>query len=207
MNADSTPSTTIPRRTLARGAAWSAPALVAATATPAMAASPTVCPTCLQAGTASAFTAQAITVLGLSNVTFAGGFNLDSSSCPIGIFQPAYSIVGIGGTITWNEGPATNFVSAQTGLGTLGAISAFGFTGTLFGVNMPNDALPPYRKFPTRFCFDFTSIFIPLLPIPQISCSYRICYDVTTTSIGTVVLGTGTVNWTGTFSNGTLTQI
>lgn len=188
------------RRSLAKGAAWAAPAITLAAAAPALAASPPECPDCLTAGrnaTGGALTMQAITVLGLSNVTGTAGFNLDASSCPVGIFQPAYTILGIGGNITWSDGQVTNFLSGQTGGGTLGSISAFAAVFTTFGVTMPNDLFSPYTKVPTQICFNFTAIFIPIIPLPQVECSYTLCWNMSTgTSIGTVIAGTGTVNWT-----------
>ncbi|MBK6886192.1 MAG: hypothetical protein IPH03_06790 [Tetrasphaera sp.] len=194
--------TAVSRRTLAKGAAWAAPTISLGAAAPMFAAStpPPACPSCLKAGqnaTGGALTMQGITVLGLSNVTGTAAFNLDSSSCPVGIFQPAYTILGTGGNITWSDGQVTSFLSAQTGAGTLGSISAFATAFTTFGVTMPNDALPPYVKRPTKICLDFTAIFIPILPIPQIECTYTLCWDMSTgTSLGTVILGNGTVNWT-----------
>ena len=75
---------------------------------------------------------------------------------------------------------------------------------------MPNDLIPPYSpKVPTKVCFRFTAIFIPIIPIPQIECRYELCYEITDpSSVGTVVAGTGTVNWTDlTPKVGTLTVL
>jgi hypothetical protein len=201
----------VSRRTIAKGAAWAVPAVTVMGAAPALAATPTDpgCG-CLQSGSIGAFTAQAVTVLGLSNVTGSIVFNLDSIACNVGFFQPAYTIVGLGGEVTFSDGQVVPYtVGATTGVGTIGQVSAFTSTFTLFGVTMPNDAFPPYTKVPTQVCFQFTAIFVPIIPIPNIECSYELCYPITSpSSLGTVVLGTGTVNWTDlTPGAGTLTPL
>jgi hypothetical protein len=206
-------STTVQRRTVLKGAAWSLPVVAAAVATPAHAASSTNpgCG-CLHAGSVAAFSAQAVTLLNLGTVTGDITFNLDSSACNTGFFKPAYTVVGVGGTISFSDGTTKNFtLSAVSGAGTIGQISAFTSPFTVIGqINMPNDAIPPYTpKVPTNICFTFTAIFIPLLPIPQVECTYQLCYDITNpSSIGTIILGSGTVNWTDlTPSNPTLTPL
>jgi hypothetical protein len=189
------------RRQIAKGAAWAVPAVSVAAAAPTLSASPTDpgCG-CLQTGGVNTFTAQAVTVLNLGTVTGTTVFNLDSSNCDTGFFQPAYTVVGLGGYITWATGQAnTSFtVGGTTGAGTIGAISAFTSTFTTLGqINMPNDLISPYTpRVPASICFSFTSIFIPLLPIPQVECTYDMCIPLTNpSSIGAVIAGTGTVNW------------
>ncbi|MFB7842603.1 hypothetical protein [Microbacterium sp. NPDC056052] len=190
----------VKRRTVLKGAAWSAPVVAAAAAMPVSAASVTNpgCG-CLQVGSLGAFTAQAVTVLNLGTVTGTMAYNLDSTGCDTGFFKPAYTIVGVGGTISFSDGTSNQFtVGATTGAGTIGQISAFDSTFSVIGqINMPDDAIPPYSpKVPTRVCFTFTAIFIPILPLPQIECTYQLCYDITSpSSLGTIILGTGTVNW------------
>ncbi|MFB7843209.1 hypothetical protein [Microbacterium sp. NPDC056052] len=203
----------VARRTVLKGAAWSVPVVAAAAAMPVSAASVTNpgCG-CLQTGALGAFTAQAVTLLNLGTVTGTLAFNLDSSACDTGFFKPAYTILGLGGSISFSDGTTNQFtIGGTTGAGTIGQISAFDSTFSVLGqINMPNDLIPPYTpKVPTKVCFNFTAIFIPLLPIPQIECSYQLCFDITSpSSLGTIVLGTGTVNWTDlTPSNPVLTPL
>ena len=199
--------TSLDRRTLAKGAAWAAPALTLAAGAPMLAGStPPPCPTCLSV-TGGAFTAQAVTVLGLSNVTGTAAFNIDASACPLGLFNPTYALLGLGGSVTWSDGTSNPLISASAGVGTFGAVSLFNSTFTMFGVNMPNASpFGAYPKKPTKLCYNFNAIFTALLVVPtDVSCNYTVCFDVTTTSIGTVALGTGTVNWTGLTTNPVLT--
>lgn len=189
------------RRSIAKGAAWAVPAVSVAAAAPSLAASP-VDPGCgcLQPGSFNTFTAQAATVLNLGTVTGTTVFNLDSSNCDTGFFKPAYTILGLGGRITWATGqPDTQFtVGATTGAGTIGQISAFTSTFTSVGqINMPTDARSPYTpRVPASICFSFTAVFIPLLSLPRVECTYDMCIPMTDpSSTGTIVAGTGTVNW------------
>lgn len=214
MTAEPPPTRTITRRNLAKGVAWAAPAVTLAMAAPQAAASPTNpgCG-CLSAGIVNTFTAQAVTALNLGVVTGTAVFNLDSSACDVGFFKPAYTVLGVGGSLSWaTNQPASNFtVGVVTGVGTIGQISAFTFPFAVIGsIPMPNDLLPPYGpRIPGRICVTFTAIFIPILPIPQIECTYQFCADVSSpASTGVVIAGTGTVNWTDlTLSNATLTPL
>lgn len=203
----------ISRRSVAKGIAWTAPAIALAVATP-LAAASTNGPGCgcLSTGSLSAFTAQAVTLLNLGTVTGTIGFNLDSSACNTGFFKPAYTVVGINGTISFSDGTTSNYtLGATTGVGTIGQISAFASTFSVLGqINMPNDIFPPYTpKVPTRVCMTFTAIFIPILPIPQVECTYSLCFDITSpSSLGAIIAGTGTVNWSDlTPSNPVLTAL
>ena len=203
----------ISRRSVAKGIAWTAPAIALAVATPLAAASDNGpgCG-CLSTGSLGAFTAQALTVLNLGTVTGSIVFNLDSSACNTGFFKPAYTIVGVGGTISFSDGSTSPYtIGATTGVGTIGQISAFTSTFSVLGqINMPNDIFPPYGpKIPTKLCMTFTAIFIPILPIPQVECTYSLCFDITNpSSLGSVIAGTGTVNWTDlTPSNPVLTAL
>lgn len=190
----------ITRRTMTKGLAWSTPVVAAAVAMPLAAAStnPPGCG-CLQTGSLGAFTAQSLTVLNLGTVTGSIVFNLDSSACDTGFFKPGYTIIGIGGSISFSDNTKYDYtIGGTTGVGTIGQISGFTSTFSVLGnVNMPNDLFPPYTpKIPTRLCMTFTAIFIPILPIPQVECTYSLCFDITSpSSLGTVIAGTGTVNW------------
>lgn len=203
----------ISRRTVAKGLAWSTPVVAMALATP-LAAASTNGPGCgcLTSGSLGAFTAQSATVLNVGTVTGSIVFNLNSGGCDVGFFKPGYTIVGLGGTISFSDGTSHKYtIGGTTGVGTIGQISAFTSTFSVLGnVNMPNDLIPPYTpKIPTRICMNFTAIFIPILPIPQVECSYSLCFDITNpSSLGSVIAGTGTVNWSDlTPSNPVLTAL
>lgn len=201
----------IGRRTVTKGLAWSVPVIAASVAVPLAAASEKK-PNCgcLATGALGAFTAQAATLLNIGTVTGTIAFNLDSGACNTGFFKPLYTILGAGGNISFSDGTKYPYtIGATTGVGTIGQVSAFDSTFTVLGrVNMPNDLVPPYSlKVPTRLCMTFTAIFVPILPIPQVECTYALCFDITSpSSLGAIIAGTGTVNWTDlTPSNPTLT--
>lgn len=209
----SQPGEGISRRSIAKGIAWTAPAIALAVATP-LAAASTNGPGCgcLTTGSLGAFSAQSLTLLNLGTVTGSIVFNLNSGGCDVGFFKPAYTVLGVGGTISFSDGTSSSYtIGATTGVGTIGQISAFTSTFSVLGqVNMPNDLIPPYTpKIPTKLCMTFTAIFIPLLPIPQVECTYSLCFDITNpSSLGSVIAGTGTVNWTDlTPSNPVLTAL
>jgi hypothetical protein len=201
----------IDRRTFARAAMWTLPVVSLATASPAFAASQTPsCPTCLTAS-GGLFTEQMIALAGSSTPATAGtlAFNLNSSTCGTSFFQPAYTILGTQTTVTYNNGQTQNFVSAITGAGTFGAVSAFNstFTAPSSSVSMPNDTISPYTpRFPTSITVKFTAVFVGLNGI-SISCPYTASFALTATSgTGTVILGAGTVNYSSTASGGTITS-
>ncbi|GAA2858188.1 hypothetical protein [Microbacterium arabinogalactanolyticum] len=201
---------TIDRRTVVKGAAWSVPAIAAAVAMP-LASASTGNPGCgcLQLGSIGAFTAQSVTALGLGTVTGTTIFNLDSSGCDVGFFKPAYTVIGLGGSISFNDGTTKQFtLGATSGAGTIGQISAFTTPFTVLGsIPMPNGLGLNYPKKPTSVTMSFTAIFIPILPLPQVECTYTLTFNLSTSSVGGVVLGTGTVNWTDlTPDNGVLTS-
>lgn len=201
----------IDRRTFTRGAATALPVITLATAAPAYAASlPPTCPTCLTA-TGGLFTEQ-ITALGGSSTSATAGtfaFNLSSSSCDVSLFQPAYTVLGTQTTVTYNNGQTQNFASAITGVGTFGAASGFTstFTAPSNSISMPNDAISPYTpRYPTSVTVKFTAVFVGLPSLISISCPYTVTFPLSITSgTGTVALGGGTVNYSGTAGAGTVT--
>lgn len=200
----------IDRRTIGR-AVIAVPVISVATAAPAYAASPAPsCPTCLTTG-GGAFTEQIVVAGGRSTVATAGtlAFNLSSTTCDLSLFQPAYTVVGLSASVTYNTGATQTFgVAATTGAGTFGQVSAFttAFSAPTSSIAMPNDAVPPYGPVsPTSISVSFTAIFVGLPSLIQISCPYTVTFRLTTANTGTVALGVGTVNYTGTASNGTIT--
>jgi hypothetical protein len=199
------------RRTLAKAGITSLPIIALADVAPAFAASgePT-CPTCLGAN-AGAFTEEIIVAGGRSTFATLGtlAFSLDSSACNISLFQPVYTILGNDVTVTYNTGANQTFGSAAiTGSGTFGAISSFtaSFSLPTTSIAMPDDAFLPYTPvYPTSITIKFTPIFIGITGI-SVSCPYTASFSLTTANTGSVVLGTGSVNYTGIASGGAISN-
>ncbi|MCO1339147.1 hypothetical protein BJH93_09625 [Kocuria polaris] len=198
----------IDRRTITKGAAWSLPVLAAAVAAPHAAASvePPVCPECFTAGIGAAFTAQAVVLNNKGALTITTALNVSTESCAdLSLFQPAYTAIMTNATLTMKDGSVhTSTAGLGTGVGTFGAISAFNYNGLFTGVNYPNDALPPYGpNAPARLCVDFTMVVVGLPSLLELRCPVTICWNVTNmVSLGTVILGAGTVNHTGIMAAG-----
>lgn len=141
--------------------------------------------------------------------------NIDSTSCPLNLFEPAFAIVGLSGTLTWSTGTTSSTsVSVSAGAGTLGQVSAITTTFTDLGETIPNGGglLGLYQsgqKHPTNICFTFNAVFVALIPVGlQVTCRYQLCYPINSVlPTGTVVGGAGTVNWTGSLGAGTLTAV
>lgn len=201
----------VDRRTVGR-AVLAVPVISVATAAPAYAASPAPsCPTCLTT-TGGAFTEQVVVAGGSSTVATAGSlvFNLNSSTCDVRLFQPAYTVVGLSATVGYTSGASQNFsVAATTGAGTFGQISAFttAFSAPTSNISMPNDTLPPYTPVrPNSITIHFNAIFVGLPSLITITCPYTVTFPLSIASgTGTVALGAGTVNYTGTAGAGTIT--
>ncbi|GAB3667619.1 hypothetical protein GCM10027591_15620 [Zhihengliuella somnathii] len=199
----------IDRRTVAKGAAWSLPVLAAAVSAPHAAASvvPPECPACFTAGSGiDAFTAQAVVLSNQGALTFTSVLNVSTESCAdLSLFQPAYTAIMTNATLTMTDGSThTSAVGLGTGVGTFGEISAFNFNGVFTGVSYPNDTFPPYGPTaPARLCVDFEMIVVGLPSLIELTCPVTLCWDVSgMLSTGTVILGAGTVNHTGTFVAG-----
>lgn len=160
-------------------------------------------------------TAQAAALLGVGSVLGTTLFNLDSTGCDTGFFKPVYTVLGLGGKITWATGQEdTPFtVGVTTGVGTIGQISAFTSTFTSLGdVSMPNEAESSRnytKRVPASICVNFTAIFISLIDLIEVECSYQMCTPLTNpSSKGRIVGGTGTVNWSDlTMGTPTLTSL
>lgn len=203
----------IDRRTVTRAAIWSLPVITLAEAAPAYAASQTpTCPTCLTAS-GGAFTEQIVVAGNTSTAVTAGtlAFNLDSSTCNVNLFQPAYTVVGTSVTVAYGgtagSQSQTFSTAAITGAGTFGQLSVLSaaFSIPTTNISMPNDTNPPYNPvFPTSITIRFNAIFVGLPSLISITCPYTVTFSLSTTNTGTVgtLLGTGTVNYTGTASGG-----
>lgn len=153
-------------------------------------------------GGVNTMTAQVIAAVGVGSVIGSTLFNLDSSGCNTGFFKPAYTVLGLGGKITWATGQAdTPFsLGVTTGVGTIGQISAFTSAFTSLGnVQMKDEARfdgKYTKRVPASICVNFTAVFVRLaLPLLKVECSYQMCTPLTPSSTGGIVLGTGTVNW------------
>ncbi|TCJ30225.1 hypothetical protein [Nocardioides jejuensis] len=210
--------TEIDRRTVARAGVFTLPVITLATAAPAFAASGTPsCPTCLTA-TGGAFTEQ-VTVLNNQTVTATTSgtfaFNLNSSSCGVGIFNPGYTITGTSTTIGYSDGATQTFNSVISGAGTFGAASAFTSTFALptTTTNFPNAVYPSATaKEPRSITVRFTAIFVGIGGV-QISCPYTVTFAFDSTGAGTIAtvpvtgpVGAGTVQFTATAGAGTITN-
>lgn len=207
--------TQISRRTIAKGAAWTVPVITAGVAAPMAAASVAPpCPTCIAAGIGGAFTAQWIGLAGFGVVTGNETFNLDASGCNLSLFVPTYTMAGLGGSLIWSDGSSSVVGAAALGGGTLGQISLVNGTYTTADqAGLPNGtglfgAYQNSQKHPAKICFNVRMYFNLLSLIPMPACDYQICYDICgLVTLGSVVLGSGTVNWSGTLCNGTVTAL
>lgn len=170
--------TPVSRRTLAKGAAWTAPALVIVSATPAMAGSPGGCSDCtvtLAAGGAS----TAAVVNNTGTLIVAGAFTASALGCT-GLVAAGVATT-TNATLTMSDG-ATYTTTLNLGVGPMVAGVVALANGVAFpGVHFPDGLylsaagiglLPVY---PTRICFDFT-IPLQLLGGPVTDCSQRLCF-------------------------------
>lgn len=207
MSVEKMSETQVSRRAIAKGAAWTLPVVATGAAAPMASASVPPCPTCLTAGAGGVFTAQWAGVLGLGAVVGTEAFNLDASGCSLSLFQPTYTVAGLGGSMTWSDGTSSVIGAAAIGGGTIGQISAVSGSYTTADVRLPNGFYGGTQgKHPKKVCFYVDMYFMALGAIPLPACSYTICYDICgIIGAGVVALGTGTINWTGTLCNGTVT--
>lgn len=194
----------IDRRTIARSV-LAVPVISVATAAPAYAASPAPsCPTCLTT-TGGAFTEQIVAAGGRSTSVTAGTmvFNLNSSTCDLSLFQPAYTVLGLSASVGYSNGASQTFsTAATTGAGTFGQISAF---TTAFSLPTSSIAISGTSVRPTSISISFTAIFVSLPTLIQLSCPYTVTFQLNTVGTGILIGGTGTLNYTGTATNGSIT--
>lgn len=196
------------RRSLLKGAAWSVPAVAVAAAAPMAAASTTTptCPTCIQPGVLGATTAQAVVLGNRGALVLAGGLGLNASNCSLTLFQPAYTTLVTGATLTMSNGatyPATLGVVA--GAGTFGQIAALPGALTFTGIPFPNGTYGANagqnQLRPTKVSVSLNVVFVGLPSLISISCPVTLTWDLNLlATISVVTLGAGTVNYTGTVS-------
>lgn len=196
----------VSRRTVARGAAWAVPSVAIAGSAPALAASPTTpsCPTCLVPGNVGGFTAQAVVANNrgalIGNLTA----NINARGCDLTLFKPAYTIIGLGASLTMSDGRTySSPLGVTAGAGTLGRVSALNSTFTFGGVRFPDGtySLLGAPVTPKQLCVSFRAIFIGLPRLIEISCEYSLCYNVelgVSTGIVGALTHAGTINYTGT---------
>lgn len=201
------PSRDISRRTIAKGAAWTAPAITLAASAPSLAASPAVCTDCVTEVANASATAVPTTVLTgatASNVTttVAGGLAaILTCSWIVSLGIPIAT--GARLTMSGRRGavntPTTYEASGGLGVGVAGGAlgatavtfpSAFTFPGTSYPNGLylglgPVDG-SPIR--PQRLCIDFT---VPLefgIDGETVDCPFTACYTPTfaTATVGSV---------------------
>ncbi|MCE4027817.1 hypothetical protein LXM50_17715 [Microbacterium sp. Au-Mic1] len=207
------------RRTVLKGAAWSVPVVAAAAAMPLAAASNNPqCPTCMTAGIVQvlglpiigAWTSQAVVLNNKAAILLVPAFGIDTSHCGTTGFLSAYTYTFRSAALTMSAGnnvPQTTYTQTLTnlvGAGTLGLVNVLTAIPAFLNVSMPNKliSLGDYSPAPThlQICMDvFLTIDLGAgSPGGTVTCSLCFDWDLHGVGTGTVVLGAGTVNFTGT---------
>lgn len=193
--------TSVERRTIIKGAAWSVPIVATALAAPALAGSSgPVCPTCVKPGVLGAITTQAVVLGGKGALLFAGALGLDSRDCDLSLFQPLYTSIVTSATLTMSDGSTHVGAGLGSGTGTFGQLGAlpgsFLFSNISFanGVYLANSN--PVR--PTKITITATMVLIGLPSLITINCPVTLTWNLDVFGIGTVIFGAGTINYTGT---------
>lgn len=177
-------SVTPTRRTIAKGAAWTVPVVVAAAAAaPAMAASPT-CTPCLGASLVSASETIATVRNNVGSVAIGGAFTAIATNCT-GVITAGAAVI-IGATLTTNLGTYTT-TTGLTGGPMVAGVVALGSGLVFTGVDFPNGIYAagsgPVRL--VSLCFNLT---IPLqIGGTSVACGQSVCFK------PTVSLGLGVV--------------
>ncbi|MEE2567947.1 hypothetical protein V1638_00840 [Pseudarthrobacter sp. J64] len=204
----------ISRRRVTQGAAWSLPVIAAAIAAPSATASviPPTCPACFTAGAIPLpFTSQVLVAGNTGTLAIVSTVNVNSTGCDVSLFQPAYTAVMTGATLTMlntSNNVSTTYnstVGLGTGVGSFGSISAFSMNAVFNNINFPSGgSVNNYPVRPTRLCVNFNMILVGLPSLIQIQCPVTLCWNIASTATGVVspafLGGAGTVNYTGTFS-------
>ena len=189
------------RRSVAKGVAWTTPVILAAVAAPAAAASPTpTCPNCFKAGSVGAFTSQVMVSGNRGTLAFMSVFNIDASACNLSLFQPTYSILTTGATLTMSDGKTyTQTSGLGAGPGTLGQFSGVSENLMFSGISLPNGGsiISGYPVVPTKLCVNFVFILQGFPSLIQIQCPQTLCWKISSTATGAVLFGAGTLNYSG----------
>ncbi|NQX11952.1 hypothetical protein HQQ80_09980 [Microbacteriaceae bacterium VKM Ac-2855] len=188
------------RRTLIKGAAWTVPAVVAASAAPAAAASTPVCPTCLKPGVLGAVTTEAVVLGNKAALVFAGALGLDSTSCDLTLFRPLYTSVVTSATLTMSDSTTHVGTGLGTGTGTFGQIGTLPGAFLFSDIDFPNGVYlansNPVR--PTKITVTLNVILVGLPGLISITCPVTLSWDLNVFGVGTVIFGAGTVVYAGT---------
>lgn len=198
-------STGLARRTVLKGAAWSAPIVAMAVATPLASAStgPT-CPPCLTAGVLGAVTTQAVVVGNTGALAFVGALGLDSRGCDLTLFQPLYTIIPTSATLTMSDGTTHSGTGLTAGTGTFGQIGALPGTLLFSNLSFPSGTyvLNSNPRRPTKIVVEANVILVGLPSLIEITCPVTLTYTLDVWGVGVVTPsflgGTGTINFTGT---------
>lgn len=181
MSEENTPETSgVTRRRLAKGAAWSIPALAVASAAPANAASPPPCPNCAAPGPGT-WTGTRNQTLNIGAFTLVAGINF--SACSQSLFQPAVAFTSLSMRMTFDNGFTTvpSPLGVSAGVGIIPGIAAI--NATLPFVTLPDPAMQ-FR----RLCVDYTMTYVGLGF--SINCPQTLCWNITGNLV--YVLGQGT---------------
>ncbi|MGO4454418.1 hypothetical protein [Arthrobacter sp. RAF14] len=200
----------IERRRVLRGAAWATPVLAAAIGTPAAAASGgPVCPTCIKPGVllGGVTTTQIVVANNKGTLAFAGLFGMDSSSCDLTLFQPAYTSIITSATLTMSDGSTYAGSGLGTATGTFGQIGVLPGTWLFSGINIPNGTYilgDNSKVHPVQISATVNVILVGLPSLLQITCPVTLTWNLSGLATGIVANvplvgnGVGTLNYTAT---------
>lgn len=200
------------RRAVVKGAAWSMPVIAAASAMPLATASAPACPTCIKAGfplvggvVSGAWTSVALVAGNKGTIAFPSIFGLDATACGISwtnIFQPAFTYVVTQATLRMSDGKTYNStVGLAAGAGNVSTVGAMPGAFVFNNVSLPNGGsvagIPPYPVVPTTLTVTVTTTLQYGLGL-SIQCPTTLVWNLHGLATGLVLLGTGSVNFTGT---------
>lgn len=193
------------RRTVLKGAAWSAPIVALAVAAPLASASTTpTCPPCLTAGVLGAITTQAVVVGNKGALAFVGALGLDSRGCDLNLFKPLYTIIPTSATLTMSDGSTHSGTGLAAGTGTFGQLGALPGTILFSDLTFPSGTyvLNSNPRRPTKIVIQANVVLVGLPSLIEITCPVTLTYNLNVWGVGVVTPtflgGTGTINFTGT---------
>jgi hypothetical protein len=190
----------VDRRTVLKGAAWSAPVIALAVATPTAAASGPTCPTCIKGGVLGAITTQAVVLGNTGSLLFTGALGLDSRDCDLTLFQPVYTSVVTTATLTMSDGTTHAGTGLGSGTGTFGQLGALPGSFLFNNISFPNGVYLANSN-PVRPTSITITVQIALIGLPggiAINCPVTLTWSFDVFGVGTVIFGAGTINYTGT---------
>lgn len=199
----------IDRRTIVKGAAWSVPAIAAATAMPLAAAAtevtPPPCPSCLKPGI-GAFELGGAAVGSKALLAFVAPVILDATDCGsilgnIFDFKPAFTYIVTKATLTMSDGANyDSTIGLAPGAGVLGAVgtmpAAFAFSNVEVDSNAFRTGLP--RNRPTSLTITINTTLKWGLGA-EIICPNTLVYDLRSAiNVSLLAAGVGVITYTGT---------